>query len=128
MFPLQWEFRVLVVSEPNIGPAFGIMAFLTDLSVFALMLIVQLVAGDAGHVQLVIEKIASVTGVTDGFLMPAGQLELGFRRVIEPGFFPCFRGVAFFALFAVAATVTVVDEMTGYTDLRRLLVAFPGMT
>ena len=48
VLPLQYEFCVLIVPEQDIDPLAGVVTFLTCLSVFAFMLIIQLVTGDAG--------------------------------------------------------------------------------
>ena len=124
---LQREFRILAMAESNIAPLPGVVALLTCPSVFSFVFIIQLVARNAGHLQLVVEQMAFMAGVARGFLVPATQLELGVFRMIELRFLPIFRGVTFFAFFAVAATVAIIDQMTGYANLGGFLVTFSGV-
>ena len=112
----------LVVIEQNLFPVtLDVAAFaLRTKLAFVGLVVLFLVAGHAGHLQLVLKQIALVAASALGFLVLADQGVFRFLVVIEQDFFPAFLDVTVLALGPEIAFVLIVLFVAIVAQDRRL--------
>ena len=113
----QRETSQAVIDLGGLPVAF-VMAGLALPAFLALVLVVLFVAGDAGSLQLFLEKESGMAAVAPGLGVLAAQDELGVAIVIEFHVFPAFfqvTGLAFRAEATTVAFLFVVGFVTGDT-------------
>lgn len=100
--------RVGVMVEVNCRPCFRSMAGIAGAPEMTFMIVVLEMAGDAGNVHFVVERILAVAVAAGKFRVPTLQCELRVTGMIELGVLPPCRRVTFAALLPAAAVVSVV--------------------
>jgi len=118
---------VLAVVEVNVRPAAAGMAGFTALTEVSFVVVVFTVAGDAGHIELIGERIFAVAAVAALLGVLAVEYEIRIAVVVETGVVPALRVMAVAAFIAAAAIVCVVFRMAIETFRRRALEGIVGM-
>lgn len=104
--------EIVIEAHANL-PAFLVVAALTLLSLLAFVHVVGAMATDAGHVCLMLFRVALVAGYALEVLVLAAKREVGFFAVVEARILPSLCGMTVLAFSAVAALVHVVRAVAG---------------
>ena len=125
---VQGVVRVGVVIEDDVVPGVAGVAALAGSPEMTLVLVVVLVAGDAGDLELIGKGILAVTIAAGQVRVFTVEREAGIARVVEERVFPSGRTVAIAALLAALAVVRIVFRVAAVTGHRRLLECLVGVT
>jgi hypothetical protein len=125
---IEREFGVLGMIEIDRLPALRGVATLAVCPVATLVLVVFPMTGITRGLGLYPIGRLDMTGIAGGLLVPPGERILGIHVMPEAQFVPTLTGMAVVALLGIVAIVHIVDQMTGVTLLRGVLVAFIRMT
>lgn len=103
---------ILAMVEVNVRPTATGVAGFAALTEMSFVIIVFAVAGDAGHIELIGERVLAVAAVAALLGMLAVEHEIRIPVVIEARIVPAARAVAVTARIATAAIMCIVLRMT----------------
>jgi len=112
--------RIDIVVEPDIVKPFRYVAGITVLTEMAVVIVVIKVAGDAGRIHAIAERVITVAVATNKRRMLTEQFEGRVTRVVKRCVVPVSRLMAVAALLATAPVMCVVIRMATETRGRRL--------
>lgn len=112
--------RILAVVEAHFRPTAAGVAGFAALAEMPVVIVILAMAGDAGHVELVGERVLAVAALATLLGVLAVEHEIRIAIVIEARIVPAPRAVAVAAFIAAAAIVRIVFCMTVVAFRRRV--------
>jgi hypothetical protein len=124
----QGKLGVLVVIESQNEPALGAVTFIALRAITSSMLVILLVAIEAGRAEGIFLEISAMTRFAPGLLMIAHKRKFRVTVMIDNHVFPTGGRVAGFTTSPIASAVNVVQPVAGKALHGSVLVALVGMT